>query len=95
MSKQKCPNCGHFTFSEDWGRGAVALFLIFFVPLLTLMAPGAASFYGGKFSGGGGISLISIILGFLILLYNVISPSTTVSYTCENCKFKQEYSKKE
>jgi predicted nucleic-acid-binding Zn-ribbon protein len=95
MSKQKCPNCGHFTFSEDVGRSGVALFLIFGVPLLVLMAPGAAAFYGGEVSGGAGIIVISILLGFLILLYNVFSPSKTVSYTCDNCKFKQVYSKKE
>ena len=93
MSKQKCPNCGHFTFSEDVGRFGAALFLILGVPLLWLMAPGAAEFYGGQVSGGGVLVLISIILGFLILLYNVFYPAKKVSYSCSNCKFKQEYSK--
>lgn len=91
--KHKCPNCGQFKFEKTMGTQGCALVLIFGVPIFTLMIPGASNFYGGNSSSDdfGFIIILSIILGVLLLLYNIWFPSKTISYRCSNCSFEQDF----
>ena len=91
--KHQCPNCGQYKFEKTMGTKGCALVLVFVVPIFTLMIPGASSFYGGNLSLDNFSFIIapSIILGLLLLLYNIWFPSKTISYRCSNCSFEKEF----
>jgi uncharacterized membrane protein len=95
MSKSKCPNCGQFKFKKSLSPMGCGLLLIFGTPILAMMTQGGSEFYGGSttFSSLFGIVVISVIIGLIIVIINIISPSKTVSYECENCSFEQTYKK--
>ena len=95
MSKSKCPNCGQFKFKESMSPMGCGLLLIFGTPILAIMTQGGSSFYGGNttFSSLFGIVVISVIVGLIIVIKNIISPSKTITYKCESCDFEQTYNK--
>lgn len=87
--KHKCPNCGEFKYEAGWTRKGCGFSLVFLVPILSLLTPGMSSFYGGRtsFSDMIPFTLISILVGIVVIVYSYIVPQKTISYKCSNCNY--------
>lgn len=93
--KQQCPHCGQFKFEKTWSRRGCALFLMFGIPLFSLLIPGASDFYGGNSSFEEMFPFIvgSFTLGIIIFIFSLLFPSKTITYRCSNCDFQETYNK--
>ena len=87
--KHKCPNCGEFKYEAGWTKRGCGFGLVFLVPILSLLTPGMSSFYGGRTSFNDMIpfTIISIIVGIIVIGYSYIVPQKTISYKCSNCNY--------
>jgi hypothetical protein len=91
--KHQCPNCKQYTYKKGWSNRGCGWTLLLGVPILILMMPGAAGFYGGTVDMeiSGFFILLSMIIGVIVIIYSFISPQKTINYTCSNCDFTQEH----
>ena len=91
--KHQCPNCKQFTYEKGTSNRGCGFILLFGVPLLSLLMPGASSFYGGDISFQEIVPfiIVSIIVGATVVLFSFIFPQRSIYYKCSNCEFTQEH----
>ena len=94
MSAEQCPNCGKYTFKKAFSTKTSGCFMILGGIALPPMVLGGAAYHGGTVMGIGFLELIGLliaILGLILFVKSFISPDKTVSYTCSDCKFSENY----
>lgn len=91
--KHQCPNCKKFTYEKEMSNRGCGFYLLFGVPLLSLLVPGASSFYGGdiSFEEMFPFMVVSMIVGIIVVLFTFIFPQKTIDYKCSNCEFTQKH----
>ena len=91
--KEKCPNCGEYKLERQTTLRGCGLILLFGLPIiLIVVVPGSSALYWGNidFEDVGLTTLISMILGLLILIFSYIKPQKTINYKCDHCNYQEK-----
>jgi hypothetical protein len=89
--KYKFPNRGEFKYESGCTNRGCGVFLIFAIPIISLLTPGASGFYGGNTSFEDILlfMIVSIIIGIIIFVVSFLFPQQKITYKCSNCDYPQ------
>jgi hypothetical protein len=94
MSATKCPNCGKFTFKKVASPRTTGFFMILAGLLGPSLVAGGAEYHGGQ-ADMGMLGLIGVgvaLLGLLVIILSFFNKPTTVTYSCSDCNYRNDYS---